>query len=394
MKRSPLEGKTILAVIGGTELLGSERGNLEALLSLQTQGAHIIVGVSGRVAGGGAVGEQARTFGFETFELPFGSHFAYQWMRRDRGYRNRQIKRIWTNSWALSQAIRKYRPTHLMFSTVLAYIFCCLALIWHRTPLIYRIGDAPASESRFQMFWWRSLVRRSTTLVTISDFIQREVKTYSPANIHKCEVIRNKIITRGKEERSAELTKRLKTSTKKVQLVYVGNITNQKGVPQLIQAVLKVSQPILGLWVVGGGQHSGVLEESLKAIVSSSNSSSEIVFFGYQDDPRPYFSCANWHIASSTSAEALGNVVLEAKYAGTPSIVSPIGGLPELIQHEVDGLILDSASTADIIETISVILRGEYDAVAMGLAAKDSLLKRFNADAFAQQWAEVILKST
>ena len=392
MKRGPLEGKTILAVIGGTELLGSERGNLEALLSLQTQGAHIIAGVSGRVAGGGAVGEQARSFGFETFELPFGSHFAYQWMRHDRGYRNRQIKRIWTNSWALSQAIRKYRPTHLMFSTVLAYIFCCLALIWHRTPLIYRIGDAPPEESKFQMFFWKALVRRSSSIVVISSFIQRRTMSVAARHEHKLTVIMNKLITREPYKRSS-LDEQLLTKKRKHQFLYVGQISEKKGVPPLVQAILKLDNPEVGLWVVGGSEYSKGLENELQKLVQISNSKSTVEFYGYHKNPTPFYESTDWHIAPSSYQEPLGNIVQEAKNFSKPSIVSPNGGLPELIQHEVDGLILDSASTADIIETISVILRGEYDAVAMGLAAKDSLLKRFNADRFALQWAEVVLKS-
>lgn len=393
MKWDPLEGKTILAVIGGTELLGSERGNLEALLSLQTQGARIIVGVSGRVAGGGAVGEQARSFGFEAFELPFGSHFAYQWMRHDRGYRNRQIKRIWTNSRALSQAIRKYRPTHLMFSTVLAYIFCCLALIWHRTPLIYRIGDAPPEESKFQMFFWKALVRRSSSIVVISSFIQRRTMSVASRHEHKLTVIMNKLITREPYKRSS-LDEQLLTKKRKHQFLYVGQISEKKGVPPLVQAILKLDNPEVGLWVVGGSEYSKGLENELQKLVQISKSKSTVEFYGYHKNPTPFYESTDWHIAPSSYQEPLGNIVQEAKNFSKPSIVSPNGGLPELIQHEVDGLILDSASTADIIDTISVILRGEYDPVSMGLAAKDSLLKRFNADRFALQWAEVVLKST
>jgi hypothetical protein len=132
----PLQGKRVLAVIRGTELFGSERANLEALQSMQRMGASVLVGVSARQPGGGDVGIFARKAGFETFSLPFGSHFAYSWMRYDRAYRNRQLKRFWTNSRALHRAIKQFRPTHLMFSTVLSSIFVALALVWHRTPLI------------------------------------------------------------------------------------------------------------------------------------------------------------------------------------------------------------------------------------------------------------------
>ena len=106
----PLEGKRVLAVIYGAELFGSERANLEALQSMQRMGAAILVGASAREPEGGDVGDFARNAGFETFLLPFGSHFAYSWMRYDRAYHNRQLKRLWTNSRALHRAIKQFTP--------------------------------------------------------------------------------------------------------------------------------------------------------------------------------------------------------------------------------------------------------------------------------------------
>jgi glycosyltransferase involved in cell wall biosynthesis len=388
---SELKGKKVLAIIGGTELLGSERGTLEALLSLHRQGASIVVGVSGREKDGGAVGAQARSFGFETFNLPYGSHFHYRWMIDDRGYRWRQIKRLWTNSRCLSRAIHTHRPTHLMNSSVLAYIFCFLAFQWHRLPLIYRMGDAPVTESQFQMFFWRSLVRRSKTIVTISEYIKLQVFRFAPMATPKCLVIHNKVITRTTPANGLEI-KALKTAKKEVQLVYVGNITEQKGVPLLIQAVLEINDPALGLWIVGGGEHSRDLEDSLKSSTSLSKSASEIKFFGYQDNPTPFFSCADWHIAPSTSAEALGNVVQEAKNAGTPSIVSPIGGLPELIEDGVDGLIMARVDAREIQDTIEALQKNTFNASQFGIRAKNSLQNLCGEEKFDTLWHKALTR--
>ena len=97
----------VLSILFGTELLGSERGNLEALHSLCRQGCEIVVGVSGREIQGGDVGDAARRMGFETFEMPAGSHFSYTWMRYDKQYRRGQLKRLWTNSKLLLRKIQQ-----------------------------------------------------------------------------------------------------------------------------------------------------------------------------------------------------------------------------------------------------------------------------------------------
>lgn len=384
-----LKGVKVLAIIGGTELLGSERGTLEALLSLHQQGASIVVGVSGREQDGGAVGSQARNFGFETFNLPYGSHFHYRWMIDDPGYRWRQIKRLWTNSRCLSRAIRTHRPTHLMNSSVLAYIFCFMAFQWHRLPMIYRMGDAPVAESRFQMFFWRSLVRRSTTIVTISEYIKLQVMRFEPMATPKCLVIHNKVITRPTPADGLE-TEALKTVKKELQLVYVGQISPQKGVPQLVDALLNANDSKLGLWVVGGSANSKSFEAVLASKVESSHSMSTVTFFGYQNDPRPYYLAADWHIAPSAYAEPLGNIVQEAKSCSTPSIVSPNGGLPELIEDGVDGFIMAGTDTHAIQETIEALRKNTFNASQYGSRAKNSLENLCGEEKFDTLWRKAL----
>ena len=294
----PLEGKRVLAVIYGTELFGSERANLEALQSMQRMGATILVGVSAREPEGGDVGDFARNAGFETFLLPFGSHFAYSWMRYDRAYRNRQLKRLWTNSRALHRAIKQFRPTHLMFSTVLSSIFVALALVWHRTPLIYRIGDAPVVESKFQLFFWRRLIRRATHIVCISDFIVR--KSWPTAMFQKTKYLgftTCPLPALGKQ--MPTLLNRSKHTNALCNWFMSGRLTKKRPSDLFMQALIAANDSRIGAWIVGGSAHTEKLEAELKTAVSESKTNTSIRFEGFHADPRPYYAAADWHIAPS-----------------------------------------------------------------------------------------------
>jgi glycosyltransferase involved in cell wall biosynthesis len=386
----PLEGKRVLAVIYGAELFGSERANLEALQSMQRMGAAILVGVSAREPGGGDVGDFARNAGFETFLLPFGSHFAYSWMRHDRAYRNRQLKRLWTNSRALHQAIKQFGPTHLMFSTVLSSIFVSLALVWHRTPLIYRIGDAPVVQSKFQLFFWRRLIRRATHIVCISDFIVQEVMAHSDVSKNKVSRIYNVPITRpGKAD--ANTIESLKAHKRPLQLVYVGQIGEQKGVSILVHALIAANDSRIGAWIVGGSAHTEKLEAELKTAVRKSKTNTSIRFEGFQADPRPYYAAADWHIAPSVYQEPLGNIVQEAKIAGIPSIISNNGGLPELIADGIDGVVLSEVDSETIQQAFENLLNQPENWKDMGNAARKSLHPQFTHATFDADWGNVVL---
>ena len=137
-------------------------------------------------------------------------------------------------------------------------------------------------------------------------------------------------------------------SKKPNQGVYVGQITPQKGVPDLVEALIALDDPETGCWILGGSDHTRDLEESLRTKVKASATRTRIEFKGFMPDPRPHLKAADWHIAPSTYAEPLGNVVQEAKSQGTPSIVTPMGGLPETLTEGQTGWILESTGAPAI----------------------------------------------
>ena len=346
----PLSGVRIMGLIIGTELLGSERGNIEALRALQTQGAQIFVIVSSRAPGGGAVGDHCRQLGFTTLEIPYGSHFSAQWILQDSGYRWRQLKRLISNSRQLHQIIRSHHPDLLLLGNTLAYAFIALALKWNRIPVVFRMGDAPMTESRFQFLLWKSLARRANHIVCVSQFIQQQAEL-NLSKTRPTTVIYNIAPKRNLDIDRIQINELLKTKRPN-QGVYVGQISPIKGVPDLINALIQLDDPHTGCWIIGGSAHSKELEETLRLEVNSSTTKTKIEFLGYVSDPRPFLKAADWHIAPSTCQEALGNVVQEAKAQGTPSIVSPRGGLPETITARKTGWLMSDIGENAIVSCI------------------------------------------
>ena len=232
-----------------------------------------------------------------------------------------------------------------------------MALTWHRTPVVFRVGDAPVVESRFQLWLWRRLMARCAHVVAISQFMAQCIEPWTPKG-KTVSVIRNVAPSRTGEP-DPNVVDDLIRDKRSNQGVYVGQITPRKGVPMLVEALIAADDPHLGCWIVGGSPHSQELENELKAKVNGSNSRTSIQFLGFQSDPRPYLRTADWHIAPSTYEEPMGNVVQEAKAQGTPSIVSPRGGLPETITPGRTGWILDELRPEGLIRQFHTTAQGE-----------------------------------
>ena len=109
-------------------------------------------------------------------------------------------------------------------------------------------------------------------------------------------------------------------------------------------------------------------------------------FLGYRDDVGAILSSAAVHCCPSRLAirEGMANVVLEAKAAAVPSVVTRSGSLPELVEDGVDGWVVD-----DTVAAVAAGVRGVLDDPEFrgraGEAARRSL-ERYGREPFEAAW--------
>ena len=390
MKRANKNPIRIVALMPGTQLFGSERGNIEAYLALRKAGADVLVAISSREPEGGDAGRLIQELEFKTVYFPYGGRWDRNQMARLKSYRRRQLKRLWTNSKLLLDTIVEHQATHVMLGSPLAFQYCAIALTINRIPLIYRMGDAPVKASKFQFWLWKWMARRANRIVAISHFIASTASQHSYWTKKKITVIHNALLTRPTFESTEELRNQLLERKCPFQLIYVGQITPQKGINELIDALIAMDSEKIGCWIVGGSKYTATYEAELRARVKQSHTRTRIDFFGFQSNPTAYYEAADWHIVPSKYEEPLGNVVQEAKAHRTPSIVSPMGGLPELIEHGVDGIILSDVSAAAIKNSIYKLNSEQTELIKYGEAAYSSLFDRLGKGAFEEKWHHII----
>jgi glycosyltransferase involved in cell wall biosynthesis len=102
------------------------------------------------------------------------------------------------------------------------------------------------------------------------------------------------------------------------------------------------------------------------------------------------------NLMSSAAALALPSledncpmVVLEAAAAGLPVIAANVGGVPDLIEHNVTGLLFDPAQDESIRSAVVRILEKPADAAAMAAFAGQRALARFHPEVVARRHVEI-----
>ena len=140
-------------------------------------------------------------------------------------------------------------------------------------------------------------------------------------------------------------------------ILFVGRLIDLKGVDYLIAALKEVlvKFPDTKLYIVGDGPKRGKLEILAKRLQLADN----VIFTGSlsQNKLRSYYSLADVFVLPSIvhdtgETEGMGVVLLEAMSAGVPVIGSDVGGIGDIIKHEITGLLVPQKQPETIGEEI------------------------------------------
>lgn len=142
-------------------------------------------------------------------------------------------------------------------------------------------------------------------------------------------------------------------------VVAVRRLAPRMGLEALVAAVATLRTQVPEVLVLIAGQ--GGLESRLVAQIESLGLARHVRLIGFvSDEDLPFaYRAADLSVVPSTALEGFGLVAAEALAAGTPCLVSPVGGLPEVVSGLSPDLVLASAAPADIALGLRAALRGE-----------------------------------
>jgi glycosyltransferase involved in cell wall biosynthesis len=150
-----------------------------------------------------------------------------------------------------------------------------------------------------------------------------------------------------------------------------------KRLDDLLRAVAVL--PDVELEIVGDGPERG----SLEALAASLGVS--VHFAGWAADTREWL--ALWDaLVLPSSTEGLPLVVLDALLAGVPVVATPVGSVPEAVEPEVTGLLVEVGDVAGLATTTSRLLDDPELARRLAAAGRERVLARFTADRMARRY--------
>ena len=294
----------------------------------------------------------------------------------------------------LLRVARRVRPTHVLLPEFHAVLRNAPALFWLRlrgVRTIARLGNAPLPGAFNRLLWRFAIDPLVDQFVANSDFTRRELLA------HGIDPGKARTIVNMAPRRPSAWT----ADAPRIpgRLVFVGQIIPEKGVDLLLDALAIVRARGVGatLDVVGDidgweapanrGHRAALRERAARPDLDGA-----VAFLGYREDVPQLMARASVHCCPSRpeQREAFGNVVVEAKMCGVPSIVTPSGDLPDLVAHKVDGWVCGAADALSIADGIEYFLTRPDALAAAGRAARASSAA-YAEDRFAAAWASVFV---
>ena len=156
-------------------------------------------------------------------------------------------------------------------------------------------------------------------------------------------------------------------------LVAVRRLASRMGLDDLVRAMRKVADrhPDV-LLLIGGKGHKA---EALQAEATALGLGAHVRFLGFvpDDDLPALYRAADLNLVPTIALEGFGLTTVEALAAGTPSMVTPVGGLPETMRPLSPDLVFEATGADAIARGLDRFLSGAFavpDSQACRLASR------------------------
>jgi glycosyltransferase involved in cell wall biosynthesis len=173
--------------------------------------------------------------------------------------------------------------------------------------------------------------------------------------------------------------------TRTDRLLFVGRLTPQKGVDLLLQT-LALLPPSTSLDIVGDGEQRPALE----SLTQTLGLASRVRWHGAQaGHALPAFYRAAVALIVPSVDEGLGLVAVEAQLCETPVVAFASGGLIDVVEHGVTGMLVERRDPAALAAAITSVLQRPDRGASLGRAGREQALAHFSPAFAARRYVDI-----
>lgn len=273
----------------------------------------------------------------------------------------------------LAAMIRHYRPSLVVTHEYKSNLYGYLASRMTGVPHLIHYHGATAEDLKVRLYNAidRWVLRRAKGIITVSNETKRRLVA---AGVREESV---HVVINAVSESAFEKVKFVNREFEPTEpfAVCAGRLSHEKGVDILIEAaaLLKAGGIKLNLLIYGEGPEEG----HLSSLIERHALGDTVKLMGFQKDLRGAFGSMAFLVIPSRS-EGFPLVLLESWSQGAPVVATPVGGLPELVADNENGMLAETVDPKALAAAIRRAVTTPDFRTRCGAAGRQIVMEKYN----------------
>jgi L-malate glycosyltransferase len=220
----------------------------------------------------------------------------------------------------------------------------------------------------------------SDAVTVVSEFLRQETQRVLGFN-GPLEVIHNFFAPRPPRRSREEVRRELGIAVNEAMILHSSNVRPVKRIELLLDSVARIRpREAFKLVVLAGGDFAPYAGDVRRLGLEE-----RVIVREKVNEIEDYLQAADLGLFTSET-ESFCLSILEAMFFGCPSVARRAGGIPEVVEDGVSGLLVPSADPDALAKAIESLIREPKRRLAMGEAAQRRAREHFSADAIVPRY--------
>jgi N-acetyl-alpha-D-glucosaminyl L-malate synthase BshA len=226
----------------------------------------------------------------------------------------------------------------------------------------------------------------SDAVTVVSAYLKAETQRVLGFN-DSLEVIHNFFAPRPPRRSREEVRRELGVADNEVMILHSSNLRPPKRIDLLLETIARVRPPeAFKLVVLAGASFAPFAGE-----VQRLGLNDRVIVRENVNEIEDYLQAADLGLFTSET-ESFCLSILEAMYFGCPSVARRAGGIPEVVEDNVSGLLVTSADPEALARAVESLIQDPRRRASMGQAAQRQARERFSAEVIVPQYEALYRK--
>ena len=240
-----------------------------------------------------------------------------------------------------------------------------------------------------QLFWFEKLLIRTVdSFIYVSKAVEKYYLDFQ-LPVDKGLVIYNGFNVASSEQVAPQEVSQIRSEfnvgDQEILISNVGRLDVWKGQDYFIEAIAQVIQPhphvkALIVGAPGTRPHLQAYYQKLQKLVADLNLANHVIFTGFRSDIPQIMAASDILVHSASEPEPFGRVIVEGMLSKRLVIGVDAGGVPEIIDDQLTGLLVPTKNAAKMAAAILWVINHPEQAARMGETAQQKAKERFSIE--------------